>query len=87
MEIYVWVWHVNVVYKELHGIITSSQLMQNGIENRWAYNYNIMYKFVAWFQLRDIRHENVNAVIGFYDDVQSPAIISDFCPRGSLEVR
>ncbi|KAL4220100.1 Retinal guanylyl cyclase 1 [Mactra antiquata] len=39
----------------------------------------------ARYNLRDVRHENVNAFIGFYDDQQTPAIILDFCSRGSLE--
>ncbi|KAH3804795.1 hypothetical protein DPMN_133085 [Dreissena polymorpha] len=35
--------------------------------------------------LREIRHENVNAVVGFYEEPESPAFITDFCTRGSLE--
>ncbi|XP_045201010.2 retinal guanylyl cyclase 2-like isoform X2 [Mercenaria mercenaria] len=35
--------------------------------------------------LKDVRHENVNLFVGFYDDQNVPAIITDFCSRGSLE--
>ena len=38
------------------------------------------------FQLREIRHENVNAIIGFFEEQTSHFIISDYCNRGSLEV-
>jgi hypothetical protein len=42
---------------------------------------------IIWFQLKDVRHENVNLFVGFYDDQHVPAIVTDFCSRGSLEVR
>ena len=40
----------------------------------------------CFFQLREIRHENVNAIIGFFEEQTSHFIISDYCNRGSLEV-
>lgn len=36
-------------------------------------------------QLRDIRHENLNPFLGFFHDRGVFAIVTEFCPRGSLE--
>lgn len=37
------------------------------------------------FQLRDLRHENVNLFLGFFHDCGIFAIVSEHCTRGSLE--
>nr|AWC68207.1 guanylate cyclase 2D [Thamnophis sirtalis] len=36
-------------------------------------------------QLRDLRHENVNLFVGFFHDAGILAIVSEHCPRGSLQ--
>ena len=35
--------------------------------------------------LRDLRHENLNAFMGCYIDLKSPALIFDYATRGSLQ--
>ena len=39
------------------------------------------------FQIRDLRHENVNPLIGFFDDSMKQSLVVEFCSRRSLEVR
>ncbi|XP_070538684.1 retinal guanylyl cyclase 2-like isoform X1 [Ptychodera flava] len=36
-------------------------------------------------QIRDIRHENVNAFLGCYTELNNTALITEFCNKGSLE--
>lgn len=38
-------------------------------------------------QLKDLRHENLNAFIGIFIDPNEPALIFEYGQRGSLEVR
>uniref|UniRef100_A0A8C4S5W1 Guanylate cyclase n=1 Tax=Erpetoichthys calabaricus TaxID=27687 RepID=A0A8C4S5W1_ERPCA len=40
---------------------------------------------VAIYELRDMRHENVNLFLGFFHDCGVFAIITEHCSRGSLE--
>lgn len=51
-------------------------------------NYLVMIDF--WhdniFQLRDIRHDNLNQFIGACVDPPNIAILTDYCTRGSLKV-
>ena len=35
--------------------------------------------------MKDLRHENVNPLLGFFYDSGMFAIVSEFCSRGSLE--
>lgn len=37
------------------------------------------------FQMKDMRHENVNPFLGFFHDCCVFAIVTEFCSRGSLE--
>ncbi|XP_076453492.1 retinal guanylyl cyclase 1-like [Babylonia areolata] len=41
------------------------------------------YTFVR--MLRDIRHENVNPYVGFLSDPERPAMVMEYCIRGSLK--
>lgn len=48
----------------------------------------IVYKvFTVCLQLRDLRHENVNPLVACFVDGPSPAIVLEFCNRGSLMVK
>lgn len=38
-------------------------------------------------QLKDLRHENLNAFIGIFIDPNSPSLIFEYGHRGSLEVK
>lgn len=38
-------------------------------------------------QLKDLRHENVNTLIGLFIEPNAPALIFEYGQRGSLEVR
>ncbi|XP_062368151.1 retinal guanylyl cyclase 1 [Cinclus cinclus] len=40
---------------------------------------------LAFCKLRDLRHENVNLLLGFFHDCGIFAIVSEHCSRGSLE--
>uniref|UniRef100_A0A8C2SXZ6 Guanylate cyclase n=1 Tax=Coturnix japonica TaxID=93934 RepID=A0A8C2SXZ6_COTJA len=37
------------------------------------------------FQMKDLRHENVNLFLGFFSDCGIFAIVTEYCSRGSLE--
>jgi hypothetical protein len=37
------------------------------------------------FQLKDLRHENINPLLGFFCDSGMFAIVTEFCSRRSLE--
>jgi hypothetical protein len=41
---------------------------------------------VCIIKLRDLRHENINPIIGCYTDPKIPALIFEYATRGSLEV-
>lgn len=41
--------------------------------------------FYPLFQMKDMRHENVNPFLGFFHDCSVFAIVTEFCSRGSLE--
>ena len=36
-------------------------------------------------KLRDLRHENLNTVVGCFIDIKMTSIIFEYCPRGSLQ--
>ncbi|XP_055085168.1 retinal guanylyl cyclase 2 isoform X1 [Periophthalmus magnuspinnatus] len=40
---------------------------------------------VVIFEMKDMRHENVNLFLGFFHDCGVFAIVTEFCSRGSLE--
>lgn len=40
--------------------------------------------FFTLIQLRSLRHENINCLIGYLCHAQKPAIVYDFCSRGGL---
>ncbi len=37
------------------------------------------------FQMKDMRHENINLFLGFFHDCGVFAIVTEYCSRGSLE--
>ncbi|KFP01918.1 Retinal guanylyl cyclase 2, partial [Calypte anna] len=41
--------------------------------------------FTVLFQMKDLRHENVNLFLGFFSDCGIFAIVTEYCTRGSLE--
>lgn len=41
--------------------------------------------FALCFQMKDMRHENVNPFLGYFHDCGVFAIVTEFCSRGSLE--
>lgn len=41
--------------------------------------------FTVLFQMKDLRHENVNLFLGFFSDCGIFAIVTEYCSRGSLE--
>nr|KAG5692324.1 hypothetical protein BaRGS_009534 [Batillaria attramentaria] len=43
-----------------------------------------IYTFVR--MLRDLRHENINPYVGFLPDPERPAMVTEYCSRGSLKV-
>ncbi|KAK7484861.1 hypothetical protein BaRGS_00023904, partial [Batillaria attramentaria] len=42
-----------------------------------------IYTFVR--MLRDLRHENINPYVGFLPDPERPAMVTEYCSRGSLK--
>ncbi|KAJ7410767.1 Retinal guanylyl cyclase 2 [Pitangus sulphuratus] len=40
---------------------------------------------VALYEMKDLRHENVNLFLGFFSDCGIFAIVTEYCSRGSLE--
>ncbi|XP_069664700.1 retinal guanylyl cyclase 2 isoform X3 [Haliaeetus albicilla] len=40
---------------------------------------------VALYEMKDLRHENVNLFLGFFADCGIFAIVTEYCSRGSLE--
>ena len=36
--------------------------------------------------MRELRHENVNAFVGYFSDPMRPSLIMEYCQRQSLEV-
>lgn len=47
---------------------------------------HLEFMFIIIFQLRDLRHENLNPYVGFLVDPERPAIVTEYCSRGSLKV-
>lgn len=37
-------------------------------------------------KLRELRHENLNTLVGCFIDIKSPSIVYEYGPRGSLQV-
>ncbi|XP_052668390.1 retinal guanylyl cyclase 2 isoform X3 [Harpia harpyja] len=40
---------------------------------------------VALYEMKDLRHENVNLFLGFFSDCGIFAVVTEYCSRGSLE--
>ncbi|KAL5005346.1 hypothetical protein ScPMuIL_018802 [Solemya velum] len=48
--------------------------------------FELKNKMVGFIKtLREVRHENVNAVIGFLNESMRPALVNEYCSRGSLD--
>lgn len=45
----------------------------------------LIIRLLLIFQMKDMRHENVNPFLGFFHDCGVFAIVTEYCSRGSLE--
>lgn len=73
------------MYLSDHGLASFFQVHQKPWRAA-TFNYIVHSLDILHLQLRDIRHENVNPLYGFLIDPLRPALVSEYCSRGSLWV-
>ena len=84
--------HQNASNSVKHDVISKKEIILSNMKyprpelcfsgRRWDY----LFQFFC-FQMRDIRHDNLNPFIGACVESPNICVISQYCPKGSLQVR